>query len=94
MKMMFSRRSIYSSLFIIIIKFNFLSLRQEHYRENQMRIILYTMLALLAFAGNSILCRLALGENTIDAASFTLIRLTSGIIVLVIVMQIDRINLL
>ncbi|BCG64340.1 MAG: hypothetical protein methR_P2113 [Methyloprofundus sp.] len=37
-----------------------------------------TSLALLAFAGNSILCRLALATNTIDAASFTIIRLLSG----------------
>jgi drug/metabolite transporter (DMT)-like permease len=34
--------------------------------------------ALLAFAGNSLLCRLALRHTAIDAASFTLIRLLSG----------------
>ena len=39
---------------------------------------LYTSLALLAFAGNSILCRLALGGETIGAAEFTIIRLLSG----------------
>ncbi len=43
-----------------------------------------TGLALLAFAGNSVLCRLALSDNTIDAASFTSIRLFSGIIFLVL----------
>jgi drug/metabolite transporter (DMT)-like permease len=52
-----------------------------------MKTILYTTLALLAFAGNSILCRLALGEDAIDAASFTAIRLLSGIIVLAIIMS-------
>jgi drug/metabolite transporter (DMT)-like permease len=52
-----------------------------------MKIALYTVLALLAFAGNSILCRLALGENAIDAASFTAIRLLSGIVVLAIIIK-------
>jgi len=52
-----------------------------------MKIILCTILALFAFAGNSILCRLALGEDTIDAASFTTIRLLSGIIVLAIILK-------
>jgi len=41
-------------------------------------------IALLAFAGNSVLCRLALGEQTIDAASFTSIRLLSGAIFLLL----------
>lgn len=36
------------------------------------------LLAMSAFAGNSILCRLALGEDSIDGASFTLIRIASG----------------
>ncbi|SON52523.1 DMT family transporter [Vibrio tapetis] len=43
---------------------------------------LYTFLALLAFAGNSVLCRLALGNGQIDAASFTVVRLLAGILVL------------
>lgn len=47
-----------------------------------------TGLALLAFAGNSVLCRLALSDNTIDAASFTSIRLFSGIIFLVLLVVI------
>ncbi|WP_375750435.1 DMT family transporter [Vibrio sp. HN007] len=34
--------------------------------------------AMLAFAANSVLCRLALLETSMDAASFTLIRLISG----------------
>ena len=37
-----------------------------------------TASALVCFAGNSILCRLALRESTIDAWSFTAIRLSSG----------------
>ncbi len=47
-----------------------------------LKIILCTCFALLAFAGNSVLCRLALGEHSIDAASFTVIRLLSGIAIL------------
>ncbi len=49
---------------------------------SQLRIVLLTSLAMLAFAGNSLLCRLALNQTTIDAASFTSIRLISGAIVL------------
>lgn len=44
-----------------------------------------TMLALLAFAANSVLCRLALGGATIDAASFTTVRLASGALMLLII---------
>ncbi len=43
---------------------------------------LYTFVALLAFAGNSVLCRLALGNEQIDAASFTAVRLLAGVLVL------------
>lgn len=49
-----------------------------------------TTLALIAFAANSVLCRLALGNETIDAASFTVIRLLSGIIVLFIIMGVAK----
>jgi drug/metabolite transporter (DMT)-like permease len=37
---------------------------------------------MLAFAGNSLLCRIALRDTAIDAASFTAIRLVSGALVL------------
>ncbi len=42
----------------------------------------YAGLALLAFAANSVLCRLALGNGLIDPSSFTLVRLVSGVAVL------------
>jgi len=42
------------------------------------RTIALTALALLAFAGNSILCRMALGGHLIDPASFTAVRLGTG----------------
>lgn len=43
-----------------------------------------TLLAMLAFAANSILCRAALGEGRIDAASFTAVRIASGAATLVV----------
>jgi drug/metabolite transporter (DMT)-like permease len=43
---------------------------------------LLTLLALVAFAANSLLCRLALRSGAIDPASFTSIRLVSGAVVL------------
>lgn len=46
--------------------------------------------ALLAFAANSVLCRLALGGSTVDAASFTTIRLVSGALTLLFVSWIAR----
>ncbi|MFT2109964.1 DMT family transporter [Marinomonas sp. 2405UD68-3] len=49
-----------------------------------MSLFICTALALLAFAGNSIFCRLALGGGLIDASGFTLIRLLSGAITLVL----------
>jgi drug/metabolite transporter (DMT)-like permease len=46
------------------------------------RILVATLLAMLAFAGNSVLCRLALKGGHIDAASFTALRIASGAAVL------------
>jgi drug/metabolite transporter (DMT)-like permease len=46
------------------------------------RIALLTSLAMFAFAGNSLLCRLALKGAGIDAATFTLIRLVSAALAL------------
>ncbi|HIF50164.1 MAG TPA: DMT family transporter [Thiotrichaceae bacterium] len=57
-----------------------------------LKIIFCTSLALLAFSGNSILCRLALGDNAIDAANFTTIRLLSGIIVLMVILKLTKNN--
>lgn len=45
-------------------------------------LILLTLLTLVAFAGNSLLCRLALRHSGMDAASFTTIRLVSGAVIL------------
>lgn len=46
------------------------------------RILVLTSLAMTAFAGNSLLCRLALKHTSMDPASFTTIRLVSGALVL------------
>ena len=54
------------------------------------KLICYTSLALIALAGNSVLCRLALGNHIIDAASFTVIRLLSGIAVLAFILFINK----
>ncbi|MGE6659898.1 DMT family transporter [Pseudomonas sp. NPDC077408] len=46
------------------------------------RTLLLTALAMLAFAGNSLLCRAALRDSQIDPASFTALRLCAGALVL------------
>lgn len=50
-----------------------------------MKTLLYTIFALVAFAMNSVLCRLALGAAAIDAASFSTIRLLSGACTLLLI---------
>ncbi len=54
------------------------------------RIILLTALTMVAFAGNSLLCRIALQHTGIDAASFTAIRLLSGAATLWLLVQFLR----
>ena len=49
-----------------------------------LRTVLLTSIAMVAFASNSLLCRLALQHAAIDAASFSSIRLVSGAVVLAI----------
>lgn len=56
-----------------------------HTIPSVIRVVLYTAFALVAFAFNSILCRMALGKHEIDAASFTSIRLISGAVTLVLI---------
>jgi len=48
----------------------------------RMRIPILTSLAMIAFAGNSLLCRAALKHTVIDPATFTSVRLLSGAIAL------------
>jgi drug/metabolite transporter (DMT)-like permease len=50
-----------------------------------MQTVLYTVLALIAFASNSVLCRVALRDGAIDPASFSTIRLAAGAVTLLFV---------
>jgi hypothetical protein len=51
------------------------------------RTIALTTLAMLAFAANSLLCRMALQQQSIDAASFGSVRLVSGALVLWVIVR-------
>ena len=51
------------------------------------RVFTLTVLAMLAFAGNSLLCRIALDDTSIDPASFTAARLISAALVLALIVQ-------
>jgi drug/metabolite transporter (DMT)-like permease len=55
-----------------------------------LRIAGLTSLAMVAFASNSLLCRIALKQTSIDAASFTSIRLISGALILWLIVRITR----
>lgn len=48
----------------------------------RLRPLLLTTIAMIAFAGNSLLCRAALRDTGIDAASFTSVRLIAGALML------------
>ena len=48
---------------------------------------LLTILALIAFSANSLLCRMALSEPLIDPVSFTTLRLVSGALALLLLCQ-------
>ena len=52
--------------------------------------MLLTVVAMLAFAANSLLCRLALGQELIDAASFTTVRVLSGAVTLALIVLLRR----
>jgi drug/metabolite transporter (DMT)-like permease len=54
------------------------------------RLFFLTLLAMIAFASNSLLCRAALKETSIDAASFTFIRIFSGATTLWLIMSLRR----
>ena len=53
------------------------------------RTVVLTIVAMLAFAANSILCRLALAQGSIDPASFTLVRIASGVATLWLILAIS-----
>lgn len=51
------------------------------------KLFLLVLAAMIAFAGNSVLTRLALRTTTIDAASFTTIRIMSGALILFLILK-------
>ncbi|MEO1460373.1 MAG: DMT family transporter, partial [Pseudomonadota bacterium] len=51
------------------------------------RTALLTVVAMIAFAANSLLTRAALGEGAIDAAGFTALRAVSGAVTLVLILR-------
>jgi drug/metabolite transporter (DMT)-like permease len=51
---------------------------------------LLTLLALVAFASNSILTRMALGAGAMDAATFTTVRLAAGACVLAAIVRVQQ----
>lgn len=51
-----------------------------------------TVVAMLAFAANSLLCRLALRDAHIDAASFGAVRVVAGALMLAVVLQLVRVR--
>lgn len=55
-----------------------------------MRTVLLTVIAMLAFAANSLLCRQALGQGLIDAASFASVRVISGAVTLGLIVALRR----
>jgi drug/metabolite transporter (DMT)-like permease len=57
---------------------------------NRTRLFILTGLTMIAFASNSLLCRVALKQTGIDAATFTLVRICSGAAALWLIMQYRR----
>jgi len=58
--------------------------------DSNVRSVFLTSLAMVAFAGNSLLCRIALKDTDIDAATFTSVRLLSGAVMLWLIVQLHR----
>lgn len=56
--------------------------------SSRSRILILTSLAMIAFAGNSLLCRIALKHTAIDPATFTSIRMLSGAIALFLIVSV------
>ncbi|MGK0248176.1 MAG: drug/metabolite transporter (DMT)-like permease [Oleispira sp.] len=52
-----------------------------------MRLFVFTSMALLAFAANSLLCRMALVDDAIEPLPFTLIRIMSGALLLALLIR-------
>jgi len=66
------------------------SLDQKASGKLPLQTVLLTTLAMIAFAANSIICRVALKEDSLDAASFTTVRLLTGALTLWLIVSIRR----
>ncbi|BCS96677.1 hypothetical protein DSLASN_23090 [Desulfoluna limicola] len=64
-------------------------MNSDSHMHSSLPVFFLTPCALIAFAGNSLLCRMALGEGAIDAASFTSLRLLSGALVLALALNLS-----
>jgi drug/metabolite transporter (DMT)-like permease len=63
---------------------------QDQKRTSFIKTIFYTTLALIAFAANSVICRLALKDGAIDPGMFTSIRLVSGAAILIVLVFLSK----
>ena len=54
------------------------------------RVVFLTAIAMIAFAANSVLCRVALRHSAIDPISFSVIRLVSGALILWMILKFQR----
>lgn len=57
------------------------------------RTLALTAAAMLAFAGNSLLCRLALKSGAIDPVSFTAVRLLAGALALLLILRVRGVRI-
>ena len=68
--------------------------RENPLRSDRRKVVVFifflTALAMLAFAANSVLCRLALAGGDCDPATFTVVRVSSGAVMLVLVNLVRR----
>jgi drug/metabolite transporter (DMT)-like permease len=62
----------------------------HHLPNMTRRVLALSAIAMIAFASNSLLCRLALRDTRIDAATFTLVRLLSGAVALWLIVRLRR----
>ncbi|WP_189408455.1 DMT family transporter [Alteromonas halophila] len=61
-----------------------------NHRPNGLTLFLLASLAMMAFAGNSLLCRMALTQTTVSPGVFTEVRLVSGAVTLLLLALLRR----
>jgi len=59
-------------------------------KQTTFQTVVLTTLTMIAFASNSLLNRLALGQKSIDAVSYTSIRLTAGAVMLFVITYLQK----